>query len=254
MDNDKIAIFKYQDTPVRIIDESGDPWFVAKDVCDILEIANPRDALDRLAPTMKGVATADTLGGKQQLNTISEAGVYKLVFTSRKPEAERFTDWLATEVIPSIRKHGAYMTAETIEKVLADPDTIIRLATDLKEERARRLSLEVEKKIMLPKAEFFDTVGASKDAIPMRDVARVLNDTSMGRNRLFEFLRDQKVLMADNLPYQTVFERGYFRVIEKPIKFGTNGEVRIHKQTLVTQKGLVYINKLIQERYPEWNK
>lgn len=252
MDNDKIAIFKYQDTPVRIIDESGDPWFVAKDVCDILEINTEQTR--RLDDDEKGLRVIQTPGGPQDMVTINESGLYNLIIRSNKEEAKRFRKWVTSEVLPSIRKHGAYMTAETIEKVLADPDTIIRLATDLKEERARRLSLEVEKKIMLPKAEFFDTVGASKDAIPMRDVARVLNDTSMGRNRLFEFLRDQKVLMSDNLPYQTVFERGYFRVIEKPIKFGTNGEVRIHKQTLVTQKGLIYINKLIHERYPEWNK
>lgn len=254
MDNDKIAIFKYQDTPVRIIDESGDPWFVAKDVAEILGYSDTQALTRRIDPEDLGTCTDNTSGQIREMTTLNESGLYNAILGSTKPDARKFKRWVTSEVLPSIRKHGAYMTAETIEKVLADPDTIIRLATDLKEERARRLSLEVEKKIMLPKAEFFDTVGASKDAIPMRDVARVLNDTSMGRNRLFEFLRDQKVLMSDNLPYQTVFERGYFRVIEKPIKFGTNGEVRIHKQTLVTQKGLIYINKLIHERYPEWNK
>jgi prophage antirepressor-like protein len=105
----ELQIFNNQEFgQVRVINKSGEPWFVAKDVCGILEIRNSRDAMDRLSESMKGVATTDTLGGRQEMNIVSEAGLYKLVFTSRKPEAERFTDWIATDVIPSIRKTGSY--------------------------------------------------------------------------------------------------------------------------------------------------
>lgn len=88
---------------------------MAKDVCEVLEITNYRNATARLLGSMKGVCTMDTLGGQQEMITVSEAGIYKLAFTSRKEEAERFTDWLASDVLPSIHKHGAYMTPETIE-------------------------------------------------------------------------------------------------------------------------------------------
>ena len=98
-----LQIFNFKDSQVRTVVVENQPWFVAKDVCHILEIRNHNDALSRLSPTMKGVGNADTLGGIQEMAIVSEAGVYKLVFTSRKPEAEAFTDWIAAEVIPSIR-------------------------------------------------------------------------------------------------------------------------------------------------------
>lgn len=101
--------FNYQDKQVRTILKDGEPWFVATDVCDILELSNPSDAISRLSDLMKGVASTDTLGGNQNCRIISEAGVYKLVFTSRKPEAEKFTDWVASDVLPSIRKTGGYV-------------------------------------------------------------------------------------------------------------------------------------------------
>lgn len=101
--------FQYNSKQVRVINQKGEPWFVATDVCDLLEISNSSDAISRLSDSMKGVASTDTLGGNQNCRIISEAGLYKLVFTSRKPEAEKFTDWVATEVIPSIRKTGGYI-------------------------------------------------------------------------------------------------------------------------------------------------
>jgi prophage antirepressor-like protein len=129
--------FNYQDRQVRTVIKDGEPWFVAKDVCEILEISNHRDATDRLNHSMKGVAITDTLGGSQEVNVISEAGLYKLVFTSRKPEAEKFTDWVASEVIPSIRKTGQYTTK---------PVTVLEALTQtvqvLQEQDARIKQLE----------------------------------------------------------------------------------------------------------------
>lgn len=101
-------IFSYQNKEVRTVIKDGQPYFVAKDVCDVLEIEKHRDAVSRLNDSQRGSVLVDTLGGRQEMAAINEAGVYKLVFTSRKPEAERFTDWIASEVLPSIRKHGMY--------------------------------------------------------------------------------------------------------------------------------------------------
>jgi anti-repressor protein len=227
--------FNYNSNQIRIIVKDGEPWFVAKDVCDILEISNGRDAVSRLDEDEKDVAITDTPGGKQNMTIISESGVYALVFTSRKEEAENFKRWVRKEVIPSIRKHGAYMTPETIEKVLLNPDTIIQLATVLKEERQRRLMLE-------PKAMAFDTFMDGSNLQTMNDVAKCLG---IGRNKLFKFLREEKIMRANNTPYQEYIDRGYFEVKEKPIQMGDS--VINYAQTFVTAKGVDYIRKLLDK-------
>lgn len=104
-----ISVFRYADKDIRTVVIDGEVWFVAKDVCDMLDIGNSRDALGRLTDSMKGVGTADTLGGPQDMSIINEAGLYKLAFTSRKPEAEAFTDYVAGTILPTIRKTGQYV-------------------------------------------------------------------------------------------------------------------------------------------------
>ena len=157
--------FDYKGNSVRVIDHDGEPWLVAADVCGVLTIANPRDALARLDPDEKGVGTTDTLGGMQRMAIISEAGVYTLAMTSRKPQAKPFVRWLSHEVIPSIRKRGGYLTPEAIEKTLTDPDFIIRLATELKAERAKVAELQ-------PKADYVDAYVADEDLRLLRNVAK----------------------------------------------------------------------------------
>lgn len=116
---------------------NNEPYLMLNDVCRILEIKNPRDIKSRLNP--KGVDTTDILteGGNQQATFINESNFYKVVFQSRKPQAEKFTEYVTGEILPSIRKHGAYMTPEKIEEALLNPDTLIRLATNLKEEQEK---------------------------------------------------------------------------------------------------------------------
>lgn len=237
-----IIPFVYNSKPVRTVVKDGEPWFIAKDVCDILEISNSRDAISRLDDDEKDVAIADTPGGMQSMTVISESGVYALIFTSRKPEAENFKRWIRKEVIPSIRKHGAYMTPETIEKVLSDPDTIIQLATALKEERQRRLVLE-------PKAEQFDKFISGENYQDMNTVAKAIG---WGRNKLFAELRRRKILMRDNKPYQEYIDRGYFVVKEKPIEMG--GFTFNKPQTYVTPKGVDYLSRLLNGQVQKEDK
>ncbi|WP_371380875.1 Bro-N domain-containing protein [Sporomusa aerivorans] len=138
-------IFEYQGQMVRTVIRKGEPWWVAKDICDVLGIKNHSDALSRLSDSMKGVAITDTLGGKQEVGVISEAGIYKLVFTSRKPEAERFTDWIALEVLPSIRKTGHYSIHNNPNAILKRHlDTAAKLSKGLprdKQIELRRLAV-----------------------------------------------------------------------------------------------------------------
>jgi len=147
-----LAIFKYQEKEVRVVkDDQGEPWFVAKDVCDVLSIIDTRTIIERLdLDEWDKTTVIDAMGREQEGYIVSESGLYESIARSNKPEAKVFQKWIRKEVVPSIRKHGAYMTPETIEGILNDTETNIKLATNLKEERLKRLALEEENKALLP--------------------------------------------------------------------------------------------------------
>lgn len=242
-----ITPFNFNDKEVRAITgEDGSVWLVAKDVCAVLGLSNSRQATADLDDDEKGVITADTLGGPQEMAIISESGLYKLTFKSRKPEAKAFTKWVTSEVIPAIRKHGGYLTPAAIEKALLNPDFIIGLATNLKAEQAKVAKLTAENQRLEPKAAVHDALMLSDTALPMGSVAKALHrDFGIGRNRLFALLRDRGVFMHNNEPKQYYMDRGYFRVIER--RFEVNGEMRVGTQTLVYQKGVSFIHRLLRE-------
>ena len=222
---------------VRVVEISGEPWLVGKDIAKALGYSNGRDAISKhVDADDKGVAKCDTLGGKQDLQVINESGMYSLVLSSKLPGARKFKRWITSEVLPSIRKHGAYMTPEKIEEVLLNPDVIIRLATELKEERQKVLELK-------PKADFYDTVASSVSLLSMADVAKVL-DKGIGRNRLFKLLRSRGILQGNNVPYQRFVDAGYFKVVESSYMAGDNAVVST--VTYVKQKGVDYIRKLLE--------
>lgn len=169
----EIQIFNNPDfREVRTISEAGAALFCGRDVAAALGYSNPRDALARHC---RGVVKRDTPteSGTQEMSFIPESDLYRLVFSSKLPTAEKFTDWVTSEVLPTIRRHGAYMTPETIEKALTDPDTIIQLATTLKEERAARLALEAKAEADKPKVLFADAVSASRTSILVGELAKL---------------------------------------------------------------------------------
>ena len=181
---------------------------------------------------------------------IPENIFYRLAMKAKNEAAEKFQAKIADEVIPSIRKHGVYMTENIIDKMISSPEFGIKLLTELKEEKERRKAVEeqnsklaLENEEMKPKADFYDNVTGSSDTIEIGEVAKVLN-CGIGRNKLFDFLRKEKVLMKNNIPKQHFVDEGYFRVIEtkytKP-----NGDVSINLKTVVYQKGVDYIRKLL---------
>lgn len=226
---------------IRAVEIDGEGWLVGKDVAEVLGYKNPRKALlDHVDEEDKGVTKCDTPGGSQEMTVINESGLYSLVLRSKLPGAKKFKRWVTSEVLPSIRKHGMYAKNELLD----NPDLLIQVATELKKEREAKRLLEEENKKLLPKAEFYDTVTESKDAIPMSSVAKVLNIKGIGRNKLFEILRSKNILRGNNEPYQTMIDREYFRVIET--KYTKNGDTHINLKTLVTQKGLDYIRKIIK--------
>lgn len=184
-------------------------------------------------------------------NFLTESGVYRLVFKSHKEEAERFSDWVTDEVLPTIRKHGAYMTSEVIERTLTDPDYLIQLATALKEERQARLLAEQQIEEQKPLVEFANKVSDSSNLIDMGKMAKLLKDENIniGRNRLFDWLRRKEILMKNNMPYQRYIEGGYFQVKEST--YETPYGVKTQQTTYVTGKGQIYITEKLRK---EWNK
>lgn len=242
-------VFNYQGNQLRTVVIDNEPWFVAKDVCEILEIKNPTDALKRLDSDER---SRFNLGRQGETNIVNEPGLYTLILGSRKPEAKQFKRWITHEVIPSIRKHGAYMTPEKIEEVLTDPDTIIKLATTLKEERQKRLEAEKTIEQQKPKVLFANAVETSESSVLVGELAKILrqNGIDIGQNRLFRWLRENGYLIRQrgenyNLPTQYSMDLGLFEIKKRTIN-NPDGSVRVTRTPKVTGKGQIYfVNKFL---------
>ena len=248
---------EFGEVRTTIIDD--EPYFSLNDVCRILEIKNPRDAKSRL--NLDGVGTTDgvdSLGRRTDVTMINESNLYKLVFQSRKPEAERFADWVTSEVLPAIRKHGAYMTDGVIERTLTDPDYLIMLATNLKEEKAKRALAEAVNEKNKPKVLFADTVSASKRSCLMGELAKMISqeairqgksDKKIGQNKLFAWMRNKGYLCKGgerrNQPKQSYVEQGLFE-IKKGTRLDGQGNNVVTSTTKITGKGQIYfVNKFL---------
>ena len=253
--NELQKVFNYGMNQVRTIVKGEDVWFVAKDVCEVLGLDQVSRAISRLDnDEVTNSKVIDSVGREQIANTINESGLYSLILTSRKPEAKQFKRWITHEVIPSIRKHGGYLTPDKIEEALLNPDTLIQLATNLKTEREKRIAAEQKVEEQKPKVLFADAVGASKTSILVGELAKLLrqNGLETGQKRLFDWLRNNGYLIRRrgtdyNMPTQRSMEMGLFEIKETSINH-SDGHISISKTPKVTGRGQVYfINKLLQE-------
>ena len=240
---------------INVVEKNDEPWFIGKEVATILGYANHRKALaDHVDAEDKGVTKRNTLGGKQEVVIINESGLYSLVLSSKLPSAKEFKRWITHEVIPAIRQHGAYMTPEVIQKSLQDPDFMIQILQNLKQEQERNRVLEADNERMRPKEIFADAVSVSKDGILVGALAKLIhqNGVEIGQKRLFQWLRDHGYLMksgADkNMPTQRARDMNLFKVKERTIN-NPDGSVRLTRTTLVTGKGQQYfVNKFLAGR------
>lgn len=246
----ELKLFQFEDNQVRTVSSNGIIWFAAVDVTNALGIKNPSDAIK---PLDEDERARFNLGRQGSTNFISEPGLYKLIGASRKPAAKRFNRWVTHEVLPSIRKHGAYMTPETIEKAIYNPDFIINLATQLKDEQAKTAELTADNETMKPKALFADAVATSHTSILIGDLAKLIrqNGVDIGQNRLFAWLREHGYLIGSgdrrNMPTQRAMDLELFDIKERTFQ-NPDGSVRITKTTKVTGKGQQYfINKFLQK-------
>ncbi|WP_199614706.1 phage antirepressor [Paenibacillus alkalitolerans] len=243
-------VFTYNGIQFRTISRNGEPWFVLKDVCDVLEIDHIATVKRRLSDdVVSNHPIPDALGRMQDTTIINEDGLYDVILESRKPEAKAFRKWITSEVVPSIRKHGAYMTPETIEKTLTDPDFIIQLATRLKEEAARADEAQFKLDQQRPLVAFAETCMDSDRNMLVREVAKLAskNGIMIGERRLYNKLREWGMVCQNSTePTQRAMELGIFEVI-KGVKQTPKG-ARDWETTKVTPKGQAYIvNRLRKE-------
>lgn len=250
MTGNNVQLFDFKGNQVRILsDEKGEPWFVAKDVCEVLGHSNASMALERLDNDER---SKFNLGRQGETNIVNEAGLYALVLGPRKPEAHEFKRWVTHEVLPSIRRHGVYATDATIDHILNDPDFGIKLLTNLKDERARRREAERAIEAQKPKVLFADSVAASRTTILVGELAKILkgNGVDIGQNRLFQWMRDNGYLISRkgtdfNMPTQKAMELGLFFIKETNVQH-SDGHITVNKTPKVTGKGQSYfVNKFL---------
>ena len=249
----------------RIYGTAENPLFLAKQIAELIDYSfkdsrkihrdvskmlSSVDEEEKLKSTLK-LGGEDCSHGGIRKNTemwfLTEDGLYEVLMQSRKPIAKQFKKEVKN-ILKTIRKHGAYMTENTIEKALTDPDFLIQLATQLKEEREQKKKLEATIEEQKPLVSFANTVTESSDCLDIGEFAKVIKgeDIKMGRNKLFQWLRNNKYLMDNNVPYQKYIDNGLFKVIEVTKKSAYD-DGRIYTKTLVTGKGQIYILEKLKE-------
>lgn len=234
----EIQLFDYNGNQVREINDiNGEPWFLAMDVCDVLEIRSDTipvildsDEHLKVDPNSIGVKVNAPHG----VTLISESGLYSLTMRSRKPQAKKFRKWVTSEVLPEIRRSGKYK-GQMVPQTFAEA---LRLAANQQEKIEHQSAKLAEQQ---PKAEFYDRVTQSDDTYDIGEVAKMLNIPMVGRNNLFKVLRKMRLLMENNRPYQRYVDRGYFKLVQAETHLGTMPKV------VVYQRGIEYIMRKLEE-------
>ena len=246
--SNEIQRFEFKGAALRTLtDENGEPWFVAKDVCDVLELSNGGQALARLDDDEKSSITLnDGTPGNPNKAIVSESGLYALVLASRKPEAHEFKRWVTHEVLPQIRKTGGYIPTTDVDDDMTILAKAVMIGQRTMEEQKRRIAEQSEHiKVLEPKARFADAVAASDGTCLIGELAKMLrqNGLDIGQNRLFEILRQDGYLGKTgsnrNVPTQKAMDLGLFRIKETAITH-SDGHVTINRTAKVTGKGQTY--------------
>lgn len=241
---------------IRTVEINREPWFVGKDVAEMLGYTNPRDALAVHVDEEDKAAVAIHDGSQNRnMTVINESGVHSLILSSKLPTAKKIKHWVTSEVLPSVRKHGAYMTPDTLDKMISSPEFGIKLLSALKEEKEKRKELEEQAEQNKPKVLFADAVSTAKTSILVGELAKLLkqNGVEMGQNRLFAWMRDNGYLIKRNsvdynMPTQYAMELGLFEIKETVITH-SDGHVTINKTPKVTGKGQQYfVNQFLESK------
>lgn len=249
----EVRVFRFQNNNVRVIDINGEPWFVGKDVAGVLGYSDTQAMTRRLDADEVSTCTDDSSGQVRHITTINESGLYNAVLGSSKPEAKAFKKWVTSEVLPSIRKHGAYVTNEKLSEWLADPTHMIEALTALKEEREKVRALEQQREVDRPKVVFAESVAVAKTSILVGEMAKLIKQatgTDIGQNRFFEYLRKHGYLHSfgsqKNLPTQRSMDAGWFE-IKEGTRLNADGVSVITRTPKITGKGQIYFINLFSK-------
>ena len=248
--SNEIKIFENEEFgSVRTMEINGEPYFVGKDVAEILGYANTSKALiDHVDDEDKlNNETLSSLGQRGGW-LINESGLYSLILSSKLPTAKKFKHWVTSEILPAIRKTGSYsIQSKPDSYTIEDPAARARRwAEEYEEKKALEAKIEEQK----PLVEYAEHIQASKDVIDMKSMAKLAskNGIKIGRNKLFSFLRDRKILDRENIPYANYMDKEWFQVVESPYTFN-NGDVKIIRTTLVSPKGQIGIIRQLKKYY-----
>lgn len=235
---------------IRVVEIDGKAWFVGKDVAEVLSYSNPQKAIrDHVDEDDKTVNDSFTVNGTKGI-LINESGLYSLILSSKLSSAKRFKRWVTSEVLPAINRHGGYLAPQKIEEALLNPDTIIKLATSLKEEREKRVQAERQIEADKPKVQFANAVTETKGCISVGNLAKLIkqNGYDTGRNRLLSWMRENGYLVQKrgatyNAPTQRAVNAGWLRMSSTVIEF-RDGTTATSITPLVTGKGQIYFINL----------
>jgi len=240
----QIQTYVFETQEVRMIEQNNEPWFVGKDVAEVLGYSRARDAIAAHIDQedKKGAPIHSDLGGTQQMTIINESGLYSLILKSNMPNAKKFKRWVTSEVIPSIRKHGMYANEATLDKLLSDPDTAIKLLETIKEEREQRLIAEQRVNELQPKATYYDLILQNKTLLSVSQIAK---DYGMSATKLNAVLHELGVQYKQGgtwLLYQGHANKGYTQSTTHIIDDG-----RSKLLTKWTQAGRLFIYDLLKD-------
>lgn len=255
MSTDIVQPFDFKGYKVRTLTfETGQTWWVLKDVCDVLGLSNPSRVAQRLdGDEVSKFDPNSGLGSRsnEPVNIVNESGLYKIVLRSDKPEAKEFQRWVTHDVLPSIRRHGAYMSEAVVERTLTDPDYLIRLATQIKDERAARVAAERRVEAQRPKVEALDALTGTKHLYTLTETAQLLaNSGPMGLNRLVRWMRGHKWVRRENqglAPYQDKVDSGLLDTKAYRSRLDPeSGDMRTFQpKIMVTPKGVARLHYLM---------
>lgn len=244
MSNSEVMLFRHEQFgEIRTLNIDGEPWFVGKDIALSLGYTNPAKALrDHVDSDDVTVNNSFTVNGTQG-KLINESGMYSLILSSKLPSAKSFKHWVTAEVLPSIRRNGAYLTAETLHKTMSDPRELAKLLNTLADEQEKRQKLEEENAFLTVKARYYDQILNSKNSVPVTQIAKDYGMSAVAFNKLLHELRIQFPIRNSWVLYAEYADKNYTQ--SKTYQIGEDKSVM---HTCWTQAGRLFLYQFLKER------
>lgn len=246
MADNEIILFKHDEFgEIRTLNIDGEPWFVGRDIAEVLGYAKARNAIAKHVDSedKKDAPIQGILGGTQNMTIINESGLYSLILSSKLPSARKFRHWITAEVLPSLRKHGAYFTAETLHKTMSDPRELAKLLTTLADEQDKRRKLEEENAFLSVKAKYYDRILQSKNSVPVTQIAKDYGMSAIAFNRMLHDFGIQYSIRNSWVLYAEYANLGYTQSKTYAID-----EDKAVMHTCWTQAGRIFLYNFLAER------